>query len=187
MKITPIVAICLGIGLLLYVGIMLMSRRNASSAKMLAAELNLAQQIEEARRRFSRSLVGRWSTAQGTFGAVLDQHWEFHPDGTGKFTDTGPFGHPQAETSFEWRQESDFVIEFRITGATYFDEESSSEVDGQDDPDEEEKWLTIQYTFISVPTDCGGVVGLVDETQIGQKFCGFHLSFSPLSFDGPIQ
>ena len=76
--------------------------------------MDARERIEEARIRFARSLVGRWSTAVGTFGSVMDQIWEIYPNGTGTFTDNGPFGYPRSETHFEWRQPAESIFELRL-------------------------------------------------------------------------
>lgn len=112
--------------------------------------------IDEARRRFARSLVGNWSTAQGTFSVVAGQQWEIRPDGSGRFTEIGPFGHKKAETQFEWRQRGDFEIELRLT--EYVSHESS---DTADLDDQDREWQVIRYDFVAVQHDCGMEVGLV--------------------------
>lgn len=143
--------------------------------------LDVQLQIEEARRRFERSLVGCWITAQSTFNGMMAQFWEIHPDGTGRFTDTEPFGHPQSETRFEWRHAEPFAFDLRLT------EYISHESDYADElSDEERAWRTIRYDFLAVPTDCGVQVGLVEVTQAGEKSGGFHLSLAPLSYCKPV-
>jgi hypothetical protein len=134
-----------------------------------------AQLIEDARRRFCRSLVGYWSAARGSFNMVMGQYWEFRPDGTGQFTDTGPFGHTKCETLFEWRQIGDFEIELRITKRTTDDPDDEPD-DGELD-DEGWEWETIRYDFVVVRHDLGTEVALV----------GGLLSMDvPLSYSGPI-
>ena len=137
--------------------------------------------IEEARRRFAQSLVGSWSTAQGTFDMVMAEHWEVRPDGTGRFTDTGPFGHPRSETRFEWRQGEPFVFELRLTEYVAISPDDDGELD-----DDDRKWKAVRYDFVEVPTDVGPLVGLIDATQVGAKFAGFLMSLAPLAYSGPI-
>lgn len=130
------------------------------------------RRIEDARRRFARSLVGYWITAQGTFNQVMAQHWEVCPDGTGRFTDRGPFGYPRAETCFEWRQAGDFTIELRLTKCVAHEPNFEAELDSDDS-----EWQTIRYGFVAVQTDCGFEVGLV----------GGILSINaPLGYSGPV-
>jgi hypothetical protein len=140
--------------------------------------------IEESRARFARSLVGRWSTAQGTADMLMGQHWEIRPDGTGRFVDTGPFGHPRGETRFEWRQADAFVFELRVTA--YVGDDDAQPEDEDEDEDEDEPWRIIRYDFIEVHTDVGLQIGLVDVAQVGRELCGFLESFAPLAYRGPI-
>ena len=138
--------------------------------------------IEESRRRFARSLVGRWSTAQGTFDTVMGQHWEIRPDGTGRFTYTGPFGHPRSETRFAWRQSEPFVFELRLTDYMALELDYASELD-----DEDRAWQAIRYDFVAVPTDSGLQVGLIDVAQAGAELSGFLDSLAPLAYIGPVE
>ena len=148
--------------------------------------MDATHQLEEMRRRFAHSLVGHWSTALGTAVVVMDQHWDIHPDGTGRWIDTGPFGHPRTEIRFEWRQSEPFVFELREL--EFIDHEPAPEPPGDldDDPSgQPEAWSRIRYDFIAVQTDCGAEIGLVDVAQIGRKFEGFYLSLAPLAHRGP--
>ena len=139
----------------------------------------MEQQIEAARRRFARSLVGRWSTAQGTFDVVMGQRWEIRADGTGRFVDTGPFGHPREETRFAWRQTDDFVFEMRLT------ERISSERDDELD-DEDRAWRAVRYGFVVVETDCAALIGLVGAAPDGTTYGGFMDSMAPLAYTCPV-
>ncbi len=138
-------------------------------------------QIEESRRRFARSLVGCWSTAQGTFNGVMGQHWEVRPGGTGRFTDTGPFGNPSSETRFEWRQSEEFVFELRLIERIAHQPEYAYELD-----EEDWEWREIRYDFLAVPTDCGVEIGLVATAKNGSNFGGFFDSTAPLAYCGPV-
>lgn len=103
---------------------------------------------------------------------VMGQYWEFRPDGTGQFTDTGTFGHTKCETRFEWRQVGDFEIELRIT------ERVTDDPDDADEPDDEEwPWETIRYDFVIVRHDLGTEVALVG---------GLLSMDAPLGYSGPI-
>jgi hypothetical protein len=143
--------------------------------------VDLAQKVEAARQQFARSLVGLWCTAQGTFNIVMAQHWVFRPDGTGSFTDTGPFGYPRSETEFEWRQAGDCLIELRLTAYTAFGEDYAADLD-----EDERDWQTIRYTFVPVETDFGTRVGLIDVAQVGKERGGFLNSLAPLEYNGPM-
>jgi hypothetical protein len=136
--------------------------------------------LEKSRRCFARSLVGRWSTAQGTFDVVMGQHWEIRPDGTGNFIVTGAFGHPRSETRFEWRQSEDFLFEIRLTECIAFHPDAAIELD-----DEDRAWKTIRYDFAITGSDFGFEVGLIDVAQAGMKFEGFLYSLAPMAYRGP--
>lgn len=150
--------------------------------------MNIQAELDEARRRFARSLVGRWSTERGTRGVTMGQHWEIRPDGTGKFTDTGPFYAPRGETHFEWRQSEPFTFEFRQGDYVSFEPEEEAELKAADpDDDEPWPWLTIRYDFIAVETEFGISVGLIDVAQLGREYADFHMSLAPLAYAGPIE
>jgi hypothetical protein len=140
------------------------------------------QRIEEARRRFGQSLVGQWSTAVGTFNMVMDQHWEIRPDGTGKFTDTGPFGYPRSETHFEWRQPAEGVFELRLVKNIALQPGYEWELD-----EYERQWQTIRYDFVVVGTAFGDEIGMVDRAQLGSEHAGFLNSLAPLAYRGILQ
>lgn len=143
--------------------------------------MSIQARIEDARQQFARSLVGFWGTAQGTFDMVMGQHWEVRPDGTGRFTDTGPFGYAKSETRFEWRQSEPFVFELRLIEYVAQEPDDDTEFD-----DDDREWKAIRYDFAEVPTDVGPLVGLIDVTQVGAKFGGFLTSLAPLAYSGPI-
>lgn len=126
--------------------------------------------VQEARRRYARSLIGHWSTAQGTFDNVISQHWEFCPNGSGRFTDIGPFGYLRAETWFEWRQVGECEVELRITEHIAHHPDYAAELD-----DEERQWQVIRYDFVLVQHDMGRDVGLVGDLlsmNAPLKYCG---------------
>lgn len=150
--------------------------------------MNLQPQLEEARRRFARSLVGHWSTSQGTFDVVMEQHWEIRPDGTGKFVDTGAFGEPRGETRFEWRQSEPFAFELREGAYVSFLPDEAAEPDDEVElADDDLAWRTIRYDFIVLGAEFGYGIGLIDVAQIGTEYAGFWMSLAPLAFAGPIE
>ena len=141
--------------------------------------MDTTQSIEETRRRFARSLVGHWSTAAGTSSAVMDQKWDIRPDGTGAFTDTGPFGHPCCETRFEWRQPDERVFELRLVVRV------APQPGGEPEPpldDDERQWQSVSYDFVAVATDTGHAIGLIDMAQAGRPHAGFLNSLAPLVY-----
>jgi hypothetical protein len=150
--------------------------------------MDAAPQVEEARRRFARSLVGRWSTEQGTFDMVMGQQWEIRPDGTGKFSDTRAFRGTIGETPFEWRQSEPFAFELRLGDYVSFEPAEETELDEADSDDGEPwPWLTIRYDFTPVKTEFGLSVGLIDVAQLGTKCGGFLMSLAPLAYRGSIE
>ena len=144
--------------------------------------LHIQQKIQDARSKFAQSLVGRWSTAQGTFNAVMAQHWEIRPNGTGCYTDTGPFGAPRSEMRFEWRQSNHFVFELRLTEYLACHPDDAIELE-----DTDRNWRAIRYDFMIVTTDFGTHVGLIDVSQIGMELAGFLDSLAPLVYIGLIE
>lgn len=112
----------------------------------------------------------------------MGQVWEIRPNGTGKFTDTGPFYSPGDETQFEWRQSQAFVFEMRVTGYPS-DRESAEE--GIEEVEDE--WVSIRYDFISVQTDVGVVIGLITLSEAGDQITSFYGSMAPLSYAGTVE
>jgi hypothetical protein len=151
--------------------------------------MDIQQRIDEARRQFAHSLVGCWSTAQGSFNAVTNQLWEIRPDGTGFYVDTGPFGYPNHESRFVWRQSQPFVFELRITEEIELEPEPSDEADTavEDVDDEPCPWISIRYDFKAVSTDVGMMVGMVREEDLASDGGSFFWSLAPLAYDGPIE
>ena len=138
--------------------------------------------VEEARRRFAQSLVGRWSTvSHDGFSMVMDQIWEIYPDGTGQFTDTGPFRYPKSQMKFQWRQAEAFIFNLRLTESVAYHPDDAFELD-----EEDKVWTAIRYDFIAVPPDLAISIGLIDVAQAGRKYCGFYDSLAPLSYRGLI-
>lgn len=149
-----------------------------------------AKEIEAYRERFNRAPLGQWSTAVGTFSSMMDQVWEFYPDGTGKYTDYGAFGGAQGETFFEWRELADRTIEFRVTQWVEVDwDETEDEVeeDKAEDIEGPMNWITIRYDFKVVQHDCGDEVAMYDvgQQESGGEYIGFWMSLAPLAYIGP--
>lgn len=140
----------------------------------------LDPRIEQARARYARSLVGSWSTAQGTFGVMMAQHWEIRPDGSGRFIDTGYSATPSSETRFEWRQDQPFVFELRETEVVEYGPVDPTDSDEGDETDDS-PWIAITYDFIVVRTDVGEQIGLIDSARREAKEPSFHWSLAPLA------
>jgi hypothetical protein len=109
----------------------------------------------------------------------MAQHWEARPDGSGRLTDTGPFGHPRSETRFEWRQSQDFVFELRLTERIAFQPDEAVERE-----EEDRQWYAIPYDLKAVPTDGGAHLGLVEVAEVGVLLDGFLDSLTPLAYGG---
>lgn len=131
---------------------------------------------DSSRDPFKAGPVGRWSQAVGTFGAVMDEHWEFRADGTGRILETGPFGGEDGEILFEWKPVSDFCISCRVT--------QRPELDIKDDAEEEEEadeWETVRYGFKAIQTDAGDIIAMCEALQDGTLGDDFWLSHAPLA------
>ena len=140
--------------------------------------MNSEPNVESMRRRFSRSLIGRWTTQTGTFDMIA-QHWEIRADGSGLFVDTGSCGHPRSETRFEWRQRAERVFELRLIEFIALQSGQESEL-----ADEEREWQQVPYDFIRFDSDVAPFVGLVDTSSDVDN--GFYGSLSPMMYAGPI-
>src|SRR5262245_9798436 len=113
---------------------------------------------------------------------AMDQLWEIRPDGTGKYTDTGPLRYPRSETHFEWRQVAERVFELRLLRYVPLQPGDDWEL-GED----ERAWRAIQYDFVPVSTDLSVVVGLIDVAQAGSRYEGFLDSGAPLVYRGHLR
>jgi hypothetical protein len=142
------------------------------------ASVRVISSIEDARRKFADSLVGRWSQGVGTFGSVIDQYWEIRSDGTGLITDTGPFGYARSVRQFEWRQDEERVFQLRIVKLVEMDGAARA-LDEHEEP-----WRAVRYDFIEVVTDACSEVGLVEVSDGGSRREGFAESYAPLSYRG---
>jgi hypothetical protein len=110
---------------------------------------------------------------------AMDQLWEIRPDGTGKYTDTGPLGHPRSETHFEWRQSAERVFEVRLLQYVPLQQGDDWSLD-----EDGHEWRSIRYDFVPVSTDLAVVIGLVDVAQAGSRYEGFLESGAPLVYCG---
>lgn len=153
-----------------------------------AGKTESEHQIDEYRVKFSKAPLGRWSTASGTFSSVMDQVWEFHENGTGRYTDYGAFGGEQGETLFEWRELADLTIEFRVTQWAELDLDDEDEDDAEDEDEGPMNWISIRYDFKVVQHDAGSEVGMYDTRQEegGAEYVGFWMSLAPLAYSGPV-
>lgn len=131
--------------------------------------------VEGFREAFRHAPIGRWSQASGTFGAVMDEIWEFRPDHTGRIIFLGPFGKPEEERRFEWRESG---TERRILLRETDDAPASAD-DGQSD-----RWIEIDYDFKPMGTDVGKMIVMFQVPKTGMPFQGFFSSEAPLSYLG---
>lgn len=118
----------------------------------MAANSNLTNNIEEYRVRFRIAPLGQWATAQGTFDAVSNDLFTFHPDHTGVIRYGSVFSG-EAEVGFEWREKSERAIEVRYTD--------------EDETDTTEPWDEIAYDFKTKESDTGGEVVMYENGQDG--------------------
>ncbi len=114
--------------------------------------------LADYRIRFQRAPLGIWSATVGTASVVMDEVWEFLPDGTGSCQEYGCFGGVGDLTQFEWKAVGDFSLLCRVT------KEAWEDYPGQDAENEKdelvENWHTIDYGFQVIQTDCGSHVAM---------------------------
>jgi hypothetical protein len=104
--------------------------------------------------------LGRWSLAQGTF-SMMDEVWEFRPDGTGSVTYTSGMSGTEREP-FLWRAVRPFHLE----------------ICWPDEPPD--PWVAVEYELVTVTHDAGQQLAM---RQVGRQ--GFLTSPLPLAFLGP--
>ena len=107
--------------------------------------------LEDYRLKFRLAPLGRWSAVVGTASVLMDEAWEFLPDGTGSCEEYGCFGARQGITLFEWKSVGEFSLLCRVT------KEAWEDYPGQD---VEEDWESVDYGFQVIETDSGSRVSL---------------------------
>ena len=132
--------------------------------------------VEAYHLKFLRAPIGRWAAATGSFNNVMNELWEFRPDGMGSIQELGPFLHPREETLyFEWKEYDDFSI---LVKRLYWIED-----------EEEYQWVKVTYAFEEVTHDMGTEIAMVEVEEAGQHREGFGHSFQmlegPLAYLGP--
>jgi hypothetical protein len=110
------------------------------------------------RDKFATTLAGCWSTAHGTFDAIMSERWEFRADGT-VFVTSQHLSETDHEV-YRWESEGPFRVRLGLP---------------PDEEDPEGTWKSVAYEFAVVEHDAGHEVVL---REIGQK--GFWLSTAPL-------
>ena len=113
--------------------------------------------------RFANSLVGNWSSIEGTF-SLMSETIEFYPDGKGTWTESS--GSGTCSTYFSWRINTPFVLEM----LTEYMDDGTDEPEDQEDDDEEEKWIAIRYDFRIISNDCTKQIALCSNNS--ETFCG---------------
>ena len=104
------------------------------------------------RNRFKRSLIGKWTSAEGTFPMMFDEFF-FNPDGKGTWLSGS--GSREYQTKFEWREKADLVIEIR---------------------EEEENWVEINYDFRVIGRGGKGIIGIVNSKRNGNVSSSFPVN-----------
>ena len=135
---------------------------------MIESEDRENKEIERLREKFKYDLVGRWSSCQGTFTAVMNEVWIFYSDGNGITIDQSAWSGEKKE-EFRWRRKDLFCIEI-----CYFE------------VDEADTWIEINYDFCKVPTDCGFVIALVQLDKGKKARRGFGLMEVPLTYESDV-
>ncbi|MBC7863704.1 MAG: hypothetical protein IAF38_12065 [Bacteroidia bacterium] len=105
-------------------------------------------------RKFKSSLIGKWTSAEGTFAMMTDD-FEFLENGKGTWLSSSSMG--EREFKFDWREKADYTIEIREEG--------------------EENWIEIEYEFKIIEHDCGKEVILCQKNS--EKF---YLAVTRIAF-----
>lgn len=113
----------------------------------------IVERLRSCRAKFATSLVGRWSTAQGTFDAIMSEQWEFLADGTLRVSRSSRAGTDH--DVYLWEADGPFRVRLGLP------------------PDEDERevlWWTVSYEFAVIEHDAGQEVVL---REVGRKGFSF--------------
>lgn len=113
-----------------------------------------SERINLYRNRFRNSLIGKWTSAEGTF-QMMEDEFNFSEDGKGTWISTS--GSGEETIHFEWREKAPFTIEMREVG--------------------EGNWMEINYDFKIMEND------LCKEVILCQKDSNrFYLAITRVSY-----
>ncbi len=113
--------------------------------------------IELYKRKFQRTLVGKWITIEGTFFLMTDT-FEFFPDGKGTWIQSS--GSGECVTYFDWNIDEPFVVNILETKVEYLPDSEATE-DNQED--EIKQWHKLEYDFKVISNDCGNEIALCNK------------------------
>jgi hypothetical protein len=125
--------------------------------------------------QFRVSPIGLWTQASGTFSNILNQQWQFNPDYQGSMWEIGAFGDVRSEMAFEWREVAPFTIACKVKYWRDLDEPLDDF-----EPEEDSEWVTVHYGFLSLSTDVGEMIAMVQMSCDGTPLTGFWWSLQPL-------
>ena len=130
---------------------------------MRSDDRGLLTRLAECHATFAESLVGRWSTAQGSFDNVMGERWEFLACGTLLVVPYGPFGRVYEQEVYAWKHAGPFRIHLGL----------------RHDEGSPETWVSrlVTYAFDTLETDLGPEVVLREE---GHEGFGIGLRGPPL-------
>ena len=146
----------------------------------------IEEEIEDYRQEFRSSPLGRWTWACGTFSTIMDEDWEFFPDGTGIINHFGTFHNFRGVTEFEWKPVADYTLSCRVTKHRWLYVEADGKVweeQGEEDWPKgmSSSWGRVCYDFHVTMSDCGSEVAMCsvqdDVMQAGFWFTEFCLSY----------
>jgi hypothetical protein len=111
--------------------------------------------IIDYKKRFCNTLVGKWTTIEGTFFMMSD-FFEFEQNGKGLWLQSS--GSGEQTVYFEWKIETPFIVNIMETKTEYsilgvVEESFENELD-------ERSWITQEYEFKVIKNDCGEQVAL---------------------------
>jgi hypothetical protein len=121
--------------------------------------------IATMRERFKQGLVGRCTTAQGTFDVVQSEMWTFGAAGNGSIESRSVFSGAKTE-QFYWLRAGECRVRLRLKPESLIGEVG--------------QWDEVAYEFRQIQHDAASEVVLGEE-----GIEGFWLSIAPLRFVGP--
>lgn len=112
----------------------------------------LKDKLEITKLKYKNTLVGKWSTIEGTY-FISEDFFEFHQDGTGYWKESSMSGSLKT-TFFKWSIEVAYTVQIKETKVVFDDNGIIEEFE------EECEWDIIQYDFKIITNDCGQDIAL---------------------------
>lgn len=115
--------------------------------------------IELYKNRFQNSLVGKWTTIEGTF-SIMSDTFEFYEDGKGIWTQSS--GSGECVTYFNWKIDEPFVVNILETKVEYLPDSGTADDNQKADI---EQWHKLEYDFKIISNDCGNEIALCNKNS----------------------